>query len=656
MGKTSQSASTPHFNGRSSERQILTYSEQHPTSKCDVQTLVLTQSTESAPSHKYSPDVGSSQPLLNKDVDSSYSDVSKLKCKSNEATVSCMQEHFQMQTAHHHKRQSSQSQSVPLHPRLWHVSSASLPSQPTSLTPENLRTHNFGGSGDGAQLVHFSSCASLSSPSQRSDTEEIHRIQFTDSAEECFVHVRGFVDGGIRLKPAAALSQILQQDKVVVLPVCGPGSGNSPYNYSLSTPLSIVVSSGTLSGFGMFATVPIRKGAVILAERPVMIVGETEDAGDVFMKLKQDTRNLVESFSDSTSMSHQGGEMVAPRTFQGILQTNGFGVELIDASGDKQRCRALFLRSARCNHSCGPSAIATFDPTSFVLTLHANRDIDPGDEITISYLPISSSSAIFTSIPWSLPESALTASGAKAIPPAEASESVMGYATSSSVSTTSSLFSCSSSISPSVPSLYLPRHSRRQLLRDSFHFECRCQYCDIPWSEVDGVRKSDHARKELSLYNLALSDPSNVELRKKLGIPTFEEWCSDSRISWDSLIEIHMRLLTMREAEGLELTGLAHPTVSGASRSGTAIPGNSLVNEQGWLKHADVLGMCFGALKKENEFREWVEAVRDVRWAMSSSGYEGQEEQVVLAKILDSWLDEPGSFPLWGWRTQINRH
>lgn len=47
---------------------------------------------------------------------------------------------------------------------------------------------------------------------------------------------------------------------------------------------------------------------------------------------------------------------------------------------------ALYALQSACNHSCDPNALPTFPHSNFQLTMVAIKDIEPGEEILISYL------------------------------------------------------------------------------------------------------------------------------------------------------------------------------------------------------------------------------------------------------------------------------
>ncbi|KAI0804252.1 hypothetical protein GGR55DRAFT_698915 [Xylaria sp. FL0064] len=66
-----------------------------------------------------------------------------------------------------------------------------------------------------------------------------------------------------------------------------------------------------------------------------------------------------------------------------ILGTNAFSYTLGDDSH-----MALYPEVARINHACKPNAFVRFSPTSFDVKVVAFRDIEAGEEITISYIPL----------------------------------------------------------------------------------------------------------------------------------------------------------------------------------------------------------------------------------------------------------------------------
>lgn len=145
-----------------------------------------------------------------------------------------------------------------------------------------------------------------------------------------------------------------------------------------------------------------------------------------------------------------------------------------------------------------------------------------------------------------------------------------------------------------------PRVDRRKQLKSLYHFDCYCQHCDVHWSEPNAVVQSDMNRRELLEFNNQT--------------PTFEDWC-ESDAPDDALIELHLRALKIRVAEGLELFQ--------------------------YKRHIDLIAMCYGALEDTKNFRCWIERARNA-CAEGMPGYE--------TEVMGKWIQDPRKFPVWGWR------
>jgi len=330
MPATTQSPSTPR------------------STKCHTLTGPITSpvSTSSMPhTHKRSPSIGypaqSQQTLPSKGAKSgASSDMKRRPETEQEVPLS------------NHKRRASQAQipTTPSDSRRKDASSVSTSSRPVPASPKKtpIRDHE---QSSRVQVVYFSSPNSQSTSfSLREPKGKIERIHFKSPEEECLVHVPGFSAAGVRpgsLKPSP---YVPHSENILVLPVAGPASGQTPYSYSLDEPLSIVVSSGVLSGLGVFARRPIRQGTVILVERPAMIVEDAVDAEEVFMKLKKDVKGLAESLTDSSALRDTRAKGMIAKSPKGIVATNAFEVELEDVKRETRKCKALFPHTARCNH------------------------------------------------------------------------------------------------------------------------------------------------------------------------------------------------------------------------------------------------------------------------------------------------------------------
>jgi hypothetical protein len=71
----------------------------------------------------------------------------------------------------------------------------------------------------------------------------------------------------------------------------------------------------------------------------------------------------------------------------GILLTNGFSLETSSSQTTSETTRGLFLEISRINHSCRPNCMQIWSWRRRVMELVPVRDIEVGEEITITYMP-----------------------------------------------------------------------------------------------------------------------------------------------------------------------------------------------------------------------------------------------------------------------------
>ncbi|KAK3369419.1 hypothetical protein B0T24DRAFT_632540 [Lasiosphaeria ovina] len=137
-------------------------------------------------------------------------------------------------------------------------------------------------------------------------------------------------------------------------------------------------------GMGMIATAKIPKGTRILSELPLFRVPRDNpdiSAVDDIVISEVSRLNAAQrrEFFDLANV-HGAAHSLA----MGIARTNVLPL------GSNSRTGGLFLVASRINHSCRHSAQNTWNENVGRLTIHALRDIEPGDEITICYLPSTS--------------------------------------------------------------------------------------------------------------------------------------------------------------------------------------------------------------------------------------------------------------------------
>ncbi|KAK0707663.1 hypothetical protein B0H67DRAFT_472844, partial [Lasiosphaeris hirsuta] len=131
------------------------------------------------------------------------------------------------------------------------------------------------------------------------------------------------------------------------------------------------------SGQGLVATTNIPMGARILAEAPIITLSDGELGGSA-------ERLLADKLSSLSNKKRKGyfrlhnihGSSLSPAC--GIFKTNALPLEDNHSS--------ILLNACRINHACDPNALNTWNDALKNITLHAIRDINKGEEITISYM------------------------------------------------------------------------------------------------------------------------------------------------------------------------------------------------------------------------------------------------------------------------------
>jgi hypothetical protein len=172
-------------------------------------------------------------------------------------------------------------------------------------------------------------------------------------------------------------------------------------------------------GLGVFAKVGIPRGTRIFSERPLLAIRGDQNAADVYtasrllssqdrLKVLQLSAHEASSalrwvqvfwytaqqlFRDVAAKS-KGTTSNSPlfipspssikehKTMLSIFRTNNFAF----GTGSAVQ-QALCVRIARLNHSCVPNAQGNFHEQLGRFNVHATRDIQADEEVTINYLP-----------------------------------------------------------------------------------------------------------------------------------------------------------------------------------------------------------------------------------------------------------------------------
>ncbi|KAK4444587.1 SET domain-protein 5 [Podospora aff. communis PSN243] len=144
-------------------------------------------------------------------------------------------------------------------------------------------------------------------------------------------------------------------------------------------------------GYGVLATRHIPKFTVIMTSYPAMVVDNTfmppeAEEGPVegwraFSRMVEglETAGDGRRFKDMARSGERGDVHVV----EDLVRTNAFGLFL----GGRDM-KGVFPEVARINHGCDANSFPQFQSGDLGMRVVATRDIKPGEEITISYIPL----------------------------------------------------------------------------------------------------------------------------------------------------------------------------------------------------------------------------------------------------------------------------
>ncbi|CCE29252.1 uncharacterized protein CPUR_02945 [Claviceps purpurea 20.1] len=136
-------------------------------------------------------------------------------------------------------------------------------------------------------------------------------------------------------------------------------------------------------GKGLVATRNIPKGTRILSERPLIHApfdSSQEQRKTIIYPqveaLNKEEREIFLSFPNRYAFSDSATR------YNGIFRTN-----CISAASKPRKIVAFFPLACRINHDCDENATKDWNPDTKRHTVHAMRDIEEGEEITVAYVP-----------------------------------------------------------------------------------------------------------------------------------------------------------------------------------------------------------------------------------------------------------------------------
>ncbi|OTB00691.1 hypothetical protein M426DRAFT_267234 [Hypoxylon sp. CI-4A] len=153
-------------------------------------------------------------------------------------------------------------------------------------------------------------------------------------------------------------------------------------NSTAEPPYEVIDMPG--KGKGTIATRHIKRAEVIMADWAALIVN-LDFPTSVRRTLGYEYLHVAaDQLSDPDRVLQLGrSNPFAADIMEDVLRTNAFSWPLV---GDPHM--ALYPDVSRINHACRPNAFIRFTPTSYAVSVIALRDIEPGEEISITYVPL----------------------------------------------------------------------------------------------------------------------------------------------------------------------------------------------------------------------------------------------------------------------------
>ena len=151
-------------------------------------------------------------------------------------------------------------------------------------------------------------------------------------------------------------------------------------NLHLEDDSSIFTIHTSASSKGAFASRDIRRGDLILSEKPIFSVPNAIPNLSKYISIVASVRNLSPRHLDHFLSLHNSHTECScfPNLLLGILATNSFAINDDDGG--------ICLRASRFNHSCSPNARFSFNFNTGELRIYALGNISPGDEIFVAYI------------------------------------------------------------------------------------------------------------------------------------------------------------------------------------------------------------------------------------------------------------------------------
>jgi hypothetical protein len=130
-------------------------------------------------------------------------------------------------------------------------------------------------------------------------------------------------------------------------------------------------------GFGLFASCKLKRGELILEEKPLFKVNYYQNQNETDKKISKLSPEAKKIFNELTDCHSPKSP-----TPYGIVQTNALPLGNYATQG------GIFPLLSRINHSCLPNVHHNWNPYKEMETIYAIRDIEQEEEILTSYIDL----------------------------------------------------------------------------------------------------------------------------------------------------------------------------------------------------------------------------------------------------------------------------
>ncbi|KAJ0341784.1 hypothetical protein COL922a_001878 [Colletotrichum nupharicola] len=204
----------------------------------------------------------------------------------------------------------------------------------------------------------------------------------TDSLEFCIFHSQTYGNKGISIITDAERAAHITRSWGFTKPESLEGTNQPLQKYH--------VAKVPGKDYGLVATVPIKRGEIIVKETASLLIDYAAFANVPPAEMKKMQAHAVDylpfnhrsQFMNMSAHGYQGDHL---SMVDKIIVTNTFDVEMDDAKRDDD-FYAVFVNTSRMNHDCRPNVDYWFDPRTLTQRTTAIRDIMPGEELTLSYI------------------------------------------------------------------------------------------------------------------------------------------------------------------------------------------------------------------------------------------------------------------------------